>query len=109
MDDKPIKALDMPASAEGDAPALSIPRRKKSAVEPVSSNGHLVNGKRPASDNIENSDTKKRRTLDQDLGDDVSPSSKQAKNESNTNGPAGDDDLIFVDDSGDGAIVIDDD
>ena len=108
MDDKPIKALDMPASSEGDAPVSPIPRRRKSAVESVPSNGHLVNGKRPASGNIENSDTKKRRTLEEALSDDVSPPSKRLKNQSNINVQVGDDDLIFVDDSGDGAIVIDD-
>jgi hypothetical protein len=105
MDDKPIKGLDIPTSSEIEPPTSPIPRRKKSAVESAPTNGHFVNGKRPAPDNIVNSAGKKR-TVSQALDDD-SPSAKKAKNQSNGNGTNGDDDLIVIEDA-DGSILIDD-
>jgi hypothetical protein len=106
MDDKPIKGLDIPVSSEVEPPTSPIPRRKKPAVESVATNGHVVNGKKSASDSIINSAGKKR-TVSQAL-EDGSPTAKRTKNESNGNGTIGDDDLIVVEDSADGAILIDD-
>jgi hypothetical protein len=105
MDDKPIKGLDIPVSSAIEPPSSPIPRRKKSAVEPAPTNGHLMNGKKSTSDNIVNLAGKKR-TVSQALEDD-SPTAKRTKNQSNGNGTNGDDDLIIVEDSADGAILID--
>jgi hypothetical protein len=104
MDDKPIKGLDIPVTSETEPPASPIPRRMKSAVEPVQTNGHVSNGKKLASDNTSNSAGKKR-TVSQAL-EDESPIAKRTKNQKNGNGTTGDDDLIVIED--DGSILIDD-
>ena len=106
MDDMPIKGLDIPVSSEIEPPTSPIPRRKKSAVEPAPTNGHLANGKKSTSESIMNLAGKKR-TVSQALEDD-SPTAKRTKNQSNGDGTSGDDDLIIVEDSADGAILIDD-
>lgn len=104
MDDKPIKGLDIPVSSEIEPPTSPIPRRKKSVVETVQTNGHAVNGKNSSSDNLVNLAGKKR-TVSQAL-DDESPTAKRTKNQSNGNSRTGDADLIIIED--DGAILIDD-
>jgi len=111
MEDKPIRGLDLTIDPEGLA--SPIPRKKRSPPEPGVSNGHIANGtaitngvaKRPAPDGeIEGRPNK--RTASGSL-DNISTSTKRTKTQSN--GAPADNDLILVEDSGDGAIVIDDD
>jgi hypothetical protein len=105
MDDKPVKSLDITGLAERVFSTSPIPRRQKASANPVESNGVLTNGnrtelsnggpnsgKRPASEAIQDS----------------SPLSKRPKTISNgTNGTSVD--HILIDDSTNGAIIIDDD
>ena len=108
MEEKPIKGLDIASKTE-DTPASPIPRRKRSATE---TNGHTTNGtngvqngKRPAEDSLETVQPSKKRTASGAF-DDISPSSKRSKIQ--FNGASADDDLVVIDESADGAILIDD-
>jgi hypothetical protein len=108
LDDKPIKSLDIPSTRGIEPPASPIPRRKKSILE---SNDQGTNGIE-ATTATTNGSLGTKRTAAEALGDD-SPETKRSKTETNgsngTNSASANDDLILVDDSADGAIVIDDD
>jgi hypothetical protein len=108
LDDKPIKSLDIPSTRGIEPPASPIPRRKKSILE---SNDQGTNGVE-ATTATTNGSLGTKRTAAEALGDD-SPETKRSKTEPNgsngTNSASANDDLILVDDSADGAIVIDDD
>ena len=108
MEEKPIKGLDIASKTE-DSPVSPIPRRKRSATE---TNGHTTNGtngvqnaKRPAEDDLGTVQPNKKRTASGAF-DEVSPSSKRSKIQSN--GTSTDDGLVVIDESADGAILIDD-
>jgi len=100
MGDKPIKSLDIIKPAEGEFTTSPIPRRKK-VVPDVESNGHGTKdvpnsnpGKRTASDAIQ----------------DGSPLTKRPKTTLNgMNGSPAKAEEIVIDDSANGAILIDDD
>lgn len=112
MEDLPIKGLDISASADIEPPVSPIPRRKRSAVElhATMSNGHGDRGTNDkesahgAANDREFTGTK--RSAD----DDVETKSTELKRPKvQPKGAPVDDDLILVDDSTDGAILIDDD
>jgi ubiquitin-like 1-activating enzyme E1 B len=76
----------------------------------LQANGHATNGKKAALE-IEGIAERKKRSAEEALGGD-SPESKRAKTVSNgtdRGGKAAADDLIVLDDSADGAIVIGED
>ena len=102
LDYKPIKGLDILPSSKEEPRSSPIPRRKKPAppIGLVQTNGH-TNGKRVESD-LDNSAGKKR-AFPQAL-DELPPSAKRSKNQSN--GTTQNMDLIIIED--DGAILIND-
>jgi ubiquitin-like 1-activating enzyme E1 B len=111
LEDKPIQGLDIPV-ASGSGPLSSpIPRRKKSAAE---LNGHATNGVgatdgiQAASNGISGIKRIAKRSADEALSDD-SPDSKRSKTLLKSTNGSTDDDVVLVDDSADGAIIIDDD
>lgn len=97
-DGNPIKGVDIPTDT--DSASSPIPRRKKPSQE---SNGHDQNGATNSingtgSDFIEVGAPSKKRTATEAL-EDPSPSQKRSKR---------DDDVIAIDDTDNGAILIDD-
>lgn len=99
--EQPIKALDLASSQVETGESTSIPRKKKPTEKAdVHQNGEATNGKngtKPADPEV--SSTKKRSAAE---ALDDSPSQKRSKL---TNG--NDQAIISIDDSADGAIVID--
>lgn len=96
--EKPIKGLDIITVTDEESATSQIPRRKKPAAE--GTNGH-TNGTNGATVNSPN----KKRTATEALGDELTLV-KRAKADLKiaSNG----DDIILIDDSADGAILIDD-
>lgn len=114
MEDEPIRGLDIVPSAETEPPSSPIPRRKKSVIE---QNGQRVNasnrvlnsnGQRPNVDDTGAAATATKKRPASEAVDDERILAKRNKVEQNGASTPGDD-LILVDDSGDGAIIIDDD
>lgn len=104
MDDKPIKSLDITLQSTDTLPVPTspIPRRKKSVQQ---SNGHTNgNGTATSSVVVENGSSGKKRGAAEAFDSD-SPTSKRSKVVSNGT----DNDVIVLDDTTDGAILIDDD
>lgn len=113
-DDKPIKALE--GQVNGEKVTLDIPRRKKSTlsleetdgagVKPYLNGDAVSNGKRKADEDLELSNSPKKRTAAEVLDGEL-PAAKRGKIEQNGGPPS--DDKVVIDDGADGAIVIDDD
>lgn len=114
MDDSPIKCLDITESTEVESLDALIPRRKKSIEEPKESNGVVPNGiDVTASIPISNGKPSTKRTASEGAHE-GSPLTKRPKTISNgttnaNNASIADDAPILVEDSANGAIVIDDD
>jgi ubiquitin-like 1-activating enzyme E1 B len=108
LDDKPIKGLDISGGPESDPHVSPIPRKRKL---PVESNGPVSNGINEAIPTA-NGSLGTKRTAEEALDHD-SPDTKRSKLKSNgTNGASTNGELIsaeIIEDSTDGAIVIDDD
>jgi hypothetical protein len=118
LEDKPIKVLD--AVIIGGKGTFDIPRRQKSFAGPAAAiygngdsgaahtNGTNTTGNRKKADDAEeaNGATKKRPAPEAAEAD--GPSAKRGKVAHNGVAPV-DDDLIVLDDTVDGAIVIEDD
>jgi len=111
MDDKPILPLD--AHSYGQKPIFDIPRRQKSIANPTeTANGDVQNTngsvimKRKAEETLGSSSSANKRSASGFSGD--TPIAKRSKVAQN-GGPAPDNELIILDDTGDDAIVIDDD
>jgi ubiquitin-like 1-activating enzyme E1 B len=115
LEDKPIKTLE-----SGEKAKLDIPRRQRSVAGPgtaINGNGHVdapqTNGvdttgnKTKAVNSEETNGTIKKRPAPEASEEDV-PSAKRSKVVQN-GGPSAGNDLIILDDTADGAIVIDDD
>ncbi|KAH8816258.1 hypothetical protein F5884DRAFT_818356 [Xylogone sp. PMI_703] len=95
---KSIKDLDISAATDNEPSASPIPRRKKSGTDEV--NGHM-NGTNGAETITPN----KKRTATEALGDELTLVKRaKADLKSVSNG----DDIIFIEDSVDGSILIDD-
>lgn len=102
--DKSITALDLKPSSDAESITSAIPRRPK---KPTQANGHaepVTNGINGANghkaETVDLSTSSKKRTADESLDEDV-PALKKSKVEK--------DGAISIDDSDNGAIVIDDD
>lgn len=105
MEDKPIKGLDIATSANGTG-VLEIPRKRKSAAEP-NGQGSTIGEAIPSTNGVLGS----KRSAEVALGGE-SPQAKRSKTASNgANGASENGEQIsaqVIDDSTDGAIVIDD-
>lgn len=108
MGEKPIKSLDITGAEDEDALKALIPRRKKTVVE---SNGTETNGAHRNGVEIITATTSKssiKRTASEATQED-SPLSKRPKTISNgVNGTTGDDDVLLIEDTLNGAILIND-
>jgi ubiquitin-like 1-activating enzyme E1 B len=99
--------VDIPSQTDTERPTSPIPRRKKSSQQP---NGHSQNGTTSTANgtNGAKSDvieaTNKKRSAAEAL-EDGSQAMKRSKMKTN----GADDGVISIDDSADGAILIDDD
>ncbi|RDL37331.1 Uncharacterized protein BP5553_04764 [Venustampulla echinocandica] len=106
-DEKPIKGVDFPPAPSGDEPVSPIPRRKKPAQQP---NGHRAEGTDTIAANgngtaaVRSDPPGRKRSISE--VEDLEHPPKRAKTHPNG---APTDGAIVVEDSGDGAIVIDDD
>lgn len=109
MEEKPIKCLDITGPFEGDSLDVHIPRRRKSVEEPKKSNGVISNGTAVTTP-APNSEGKPKRPASEGAND-GSPLTKRPKTVPNgTNGTTADNNVpILVEDSANGAILIDDD
>jgi hypothetical protein len=110
LDDKPIKSLDITAaqSADGASPTSPIPRKKKSAVE---SNGQGVAGIEEAR-LISNGIVGTKRSAEEALGHQPAEAKRSKTTSNGANGASANGEhgsALIIDDSTDGAIVIDDD
>lgn len=108
--DKPIKCLDITGPFEGDSRDALIPRRKKPVEEPKRSNGDVSNGT-AASHSAPTSNGKSsiKRTASEGAQD-GRPLTKRSKTiQIDTTDTAADNAPILVEDSTNGAILIDDD
>ncbi|KIN01521.1 hypothetical protein OIDMADRAFT_104066 [Oidiodendron maius Zn] len=113
LEDRPIKGLDISGSpsADGDRPASPIPRKRKSAVE---SNGQGVTGieeVHPMANGIVGIKRTAEEALGHESGEAKRPKTTvngaNSANGTSVNGEHGS--ALIIDDSTDGAIVIDDD
>jgi len=110
MDKKPIKCLDITGPFEGDSLDVLIPRRKKSVEEPKQSNGVVSNGttSAPSAPNS-NGKSSIKRTASEGAQEGW-PLTKRSKTiPIDTTDTAAADAPILVEDSANGAILIDDD
>jgi hypothetical protein len=105
VDDKPIRSLDINPVSNGDPPSSPIPRRKKPGVPQLNgSDGH--DASKPATSNGNGNISalsSGKRTVSQAFDSDDSRVSKKTKVQSNGQDP------IELDETDDGAILIDDD
>ena len=108
MDDKPIKGLDISAVSKGDSAPSPIPRKRKSAVGLDDEGPNGLDEDFPAKPSVVGT----KRTAEEALGHD-SPDTKRSKpNLNGTNSTSMNGEHLSVqviDDSTDGAILIDDD
>lgn len=110
MEDKPIKGLDIPPiqAADGTVPFSPIPRKRKSAVE---SNGHgaaVIEEVVRAANGVGGT----KRSADEALGHEPADAKRSKIASDNANGVSTNgehEQAVIIDDSADGAIVIDDD
>lgn len=108
--DKPIKGLDIAKSqtADGDLPFPPIPRKRKSAVE---SNGHGAAGIDEAV-HAANGVGGTKRSAEEALGHEPVDAKRSKTTSDGVNGVSTNGEhekAVVIDDSTDGAIVIDDD
>lgn len=110
MEDKPFKSLDITAITEGDTSVSPIPRRKKATSNPGEPNGVQSNGSGIEVTNGGASNGNPVKRTASDAIQDGSPLSKRPKTLQNGSNVAPlKEDSIVIDDSADGAIMIDDD
>jgi ubiquitin-like 1-activating enzyme E1 B len=110
MEDKPIKGLDITKSesTDGALPFPPIPRKRKSAVE---SNGHVAAGIEDVV-HAANGIGGTKRSADEALGHEPVDAKRSKITSGGANGVSTNgehEEAVVIDDSTDGAIVIDDD
>lgn len=108
LEDKPVKGLDISAASDGAPTLSSIPRKRKPAVE---SNGQDATGIKEVLPSA-NGMVGTKRTAEEALGHDTVEAKRTKTTSNGTNGVSMNGEYtsaLIIDDSTDGAIVIDDD